>query len=75
MIEISDGINEQIGYGTLDPYEPVHYTVTVDLCIPPTGDTNTIPALESLVTNAVKVWLLFHAPSETRTAFVCAVEN
>ena len=75
MIEICDTINEQIGFGCLTNADPVNYTVAVDMCIPPTGDANTIPALESLVTNAVKVWLLYHAPSETRTALVCAVEN
>jgi hypothetical protein len=75
MIEISDGINAQIGYGTLDRCEPYDYTLSIGIAIPATDDEDVITNLEYQVVNALKVWLLFHAPAGTRTGFVCAVED
>jgi len=75
MIEISDVINEQIGYGTLDVNSDYDYTLSVEIAVPATDDEHVITNLEYQVANALKMWLLFHAPAGTRTAFVCAVEN
>jgi len=67
----------EIGYGTLFDKgdEPYDYTLTVDLFLPDRDDTSSIVELESMVEEAVKVWLMLHAPKGTKTSLVDVIED